>query len=110
MGQGRLRRGSAVKSLIDVLEEIAHYKPGTVVFDRQGVGYKIESLISLYKRGKLRPKAALKKKEFFGGTTVTGQVSIVKQTPGTNPVPIFLEGERPGPGFNITVGRRRSRS
>lgn len=99
-----------MKSLVDVLEEIAHYKPGTILFDRKGVGYRIESLVSLSKRGKLTPKATLRKKEFYGGTTVEGRVSIVRHVPGSGPVPIFLEGERPEPGVQkggITVGRKR---
>ncbi len=99
-----------MKSLIDVLEEVAHHKPRTILFDRKGVGYTVEGLVALSKQGKLKPKAALRKKEFYGGTTVTGQVSIVRHVPGSGPVPIFLEGGRPEPGVpkdGIVVGRKR---
>jgi len=87
-----------MKSLAEILEEIARWKPGTVLFDRKGASFTIEELVALSKRGKVIPKGALRKKQFYGGTTSEGRVSIVRQVPGTGPVPIFLEGETPARG------------
>lgn len=84
-----------MKSLLEVLEEIAHYRPDTVLMDRKGHAWTIKQLIFMLKRGMVKPKAGVKKKQFFGGMTVTGKVSIARAIPKFGSATILLEGERP---------------
>lgn len=104
-----------MNTLLEVLEEILRYQSGTtILFDRRGVSWTIEELVDAARRGQLKPKSVAKKKQFFGGTTAEGRVSIVRQIPGTGPVTVLLENKRPPAGIPrgglvIGAGSRRTK-
>lgn len=87
-----------MKSLLEVLEEIANYHPDVVLTDRAGTSLTIKQWISMIKRGKVKPKASIKKKQFFGGMTAEGKVSVARSLPGTGSAAVLLEDARPHKG------------
>lgn len=87
-----------MKTLLEALEESAQYRPDVVLFDREGASFPIKQLISMLKRGKVTPKAATKKKQYFGGMTADGKVTIARSVPKIGSVAILLEGEPPQKG------------
>lgn len=92
-----------MKTLPDVLVEFVSNGYGErVVYDRKGRSFTLQLLLDAARAGKITPKSVPKKKEFFGGFTDDGRVTIARQ-PRSGSFVILLEGEVPHGEGKVTV-------
>lgn len=84
-----------MKTLPGVLAELVSHGYGDrIVYDRKGRSFTLQLLLDAARAGKITPKSISKKKEFFGGFTDDGRVTIARQ-PRSGSFVILLEGEAP---------------